>query len=81
MLELGIHEMNKIANKKIMEINFPKTGTISCVYRKPNVLIPNGQTIILPGDKLFVVTSKKDEQNIIKFVKQEIELEETNNDQ
>ena len=47
-----------IANKHIAEINFPKTGSISCIYRKPKVIIPNGSTLILPKDKLLVVSPK-----------------------
>lgn len=68
MSEVVIHEHYGIANKMIMDINFPKTGTISCIYRKPNVIIPNGRVVILPGDKLFIVSSKKDQKNIIAFV-------------
>ena len=71
MVEVTVRESNIISNKQIMDINFPKTGTISCVYRKPNVLIPNGKTVILPGDKLFIVTSKKDQPGIVEFVQRE----------
>ncbi len=71
MVEVTVRESNIIANKQIMDINFPSTGTISCVYRKPNVLIPKGKTVILPGDKLFIVTSKKDQPSIVEFVQRE----------
>ena len=71
MTEITISENSKIANKKIMELNFPKFGNISCVYRKPNVIIPNGQTIILPNDKLLVVSALRDQKKIIDFVSEE----------
>lgn len=57
-----------VANKKIMEINFPKTGSISCIYRKPNVIIPNGSTVILPKDKLLVISTKSDQKDILAFI-------------
>jgi len=57
-----------IAHKKLMEIDFPKTGTVSCIYRKPRAIIPNGQTTILPKDKLIIITTPEEKDNIIKFV-------------
>lgn len=57
-----------IVNKRIMDINFPKNGNISCIYRKPTVIIPNGQTIILPKDKLLVVTTPKYQKEILSFI-------------
>ncbi len=66
--EVTIKENYQIANRQIMDINFPKTGTISCIYRKPNVIIPNGKSTILANDKLFVVSSKKDQKSIIEFI-------------
>ena len=66
--EVTIKENYEIANRQIMDINFPKTGTISCIYRKPNVIIPNGKSTILANDKLFVVSSKKDQKSIIEFI-------------
>lgn len=66
--EVTIKENYQITNRQIMDINFPKTGTISCIYRKPNVIIPNGKSTILANDKLFVVSSKKDQKSIIEFI-------------
>ncbi len=68
MSEVLIKDNNPISHQQIMDINFPKTGTISCIYRKPHVIIPNGKTVILPGDKLFIVSSKKDQEHIISFI-------------
>lgn len=66
--EVVVKDNYAICHKMIMDINFPKTGTISCIYRKPQVIIPNGKTLILPFDKLFVVSSKKDQESLINFV-------------
>ena len=66
-------------SKQIMDINFPKCGTISCVYRKPNVIIPNGKTVILPNDCLFIVSAVKDQKLIIDYAQREKENKEENN--
>ena len=71
MTEITIESNYEIANKKIMELNFPKFANISCVYRKPTVIIPNGQTLILPKDKLIVVSTTADQKKVIDFVKRE----------
>ena len=59
----------EIVNKRIMDINFPKNGNISCIYRKPSVIIPNGQTIILPKDKLLIVSTPQHQKEILNFIK------------
>ena len=71
LTEVVIKETYSVCNKQLMDIKFPKTGTISCVYRKPNVIIPNGQTILLAGDKLFVVSAPKDKKTLVNFLQKE----------
>lgn len=60
-----------ISHKKISEINFPKYANISCIYRRPNVIIPNGSTEILPKDKLLIVCSPVHQKEITKFIQKE----------
>lgn len=66
--EIVIKTNYQIARKHIAEINFPKTGSISCIYRKPKVIIPNGQTLILPKDKLLIISTPNDQKEILDFV-------------
>ena len=68
LTEVVIKPNYEIANKRIMDLNFPKQGNISCVYRKPNVIIPNGSTVILPKDKLLVVSTPKYQRDILAFI-------------
>lgn len=63
--EIVIKDEYAIANKKLMDFNFPKNATIACVYRKPTVIMPNGKTMIKPGDKLFVFSTPKEQKNVI----------------
>ncbi len=69
MSEVVVKPTYVIANKKIMELNFPKEGSIACVYRRPRVIIPNGSTIILPKDKIFILSTPFDQKKLIEFVK------------
>lgn len=68
MTEVVVKENYEIARKKIMDISFPRTGNISCIYRRPNVIIPNGSTIILPRDKMVVVSTPQNQKEIIDFI-------------
>ncbi len=68
LTEVVIRPTYAIANKRIADINFPKTGNISCIYRKPSVIIPNGSTIILPKDKLLVVTTPNHQKELLSFI-------------
>ena len=68
MSEIVVKSTYLIAHKRIMDINFPKEGSIACVYRRPRVIIPNGQTLILPKDKLFVLSTPMEQKKLIEFV-------------
>lgn len=68
LTEIVIRPNFAIVNKRIADINFPKNGNISCIYRKPNVIIPNGSTMILPKDKMLIVTTPKYQKEIIAFI-------------
>ena len=69
MSEVVVKPTYVIAHKKIMELNFPKEGSIACVYRRPRVIIPNGSTIILPKDKIFILSTPFDQKKLIEFDK------------
>lgn len=68
LTEVVMRPSFEIVNKRIMDINFPKNGNISCIYRKPNVIIPNGQTTILPKDKLLIVSTPQHQKEILNFI-------------
>ena len=71
LTEIVIQEEYTIAGKKLMEAKFPSYANVSCVYRNPEVIIPRGDTIILPNDKLIIVTEPKNQKRVIEFVTNE----------
>mgnify|MGYP003295718874 FL=1 len=68
LTEVVIKSTYLISHKHIADISFPKEGSIACIYRNPRVIIPNGQTLILPKDKLLFVSSPNDQQAIIDYI-------------
>ena len=71
MSEIVVKANAVIAHKHIMDIHFPKEGSISCIYRRPRVIIPNGSTLIIPKDKLFILSTTSDQKILIDFVSRE----------
>ena len=68
LTEVVIKSAYAIAHKHIADIAFPKEGSIACIYRNPRVIIPNGQTLIMPKDKLMFVSAPNDQQTIIDYI-------------
>lgn len=62
-----------IANHEIKEIDIPKDVNISCIFRTPDVIIPYGNTKILAGDKLFVVSTTEDQSKVLEFIQQPLQ--------
>lgn len=58
--EIIIRDEWIVVNKKLKEFNCPITMNVSCILRGLEVIIPDGNTIILPKDKLVVVCKKED---------------------
>jgi trk system potassium uptake protein TrkA len=52
--------------KKLWEINLPKQVIIGCVLRGDTAMVPRGDTRILAGDVLVVISSEKQEMAAIK---------------
>lgn len=75
MIEALILSRYKIANKTLKEVGFPSFASICCIYRTPEVIIPKGDTVIKPKDKLLIVCAPNDQKKVMAFLKGE------NNDQ
>ncbi len=66
--EIKIKAEFSIIGKTLKELELPKNTTISCVYRNPHVIIPNGQTMILENDKLLIISDPQTQKAVLKYV-------------
>lgn len=58
--EIIVSQESPAANKYVKEIKeIPEDSIISCVIRDSGIIIPKGNTMILPGDKLIMLSSSK----------------------
>ena len=69
ILEIRITSDLSVTNKTLKEINISDLGSISCIMRSGQAIIPNGQTEILDGDIVLIVTTVESQQKIIDFFK------------
>lgn len=68
MIEIGVEDDFQLVNKRIMDIHFPKNINISCIFRDPHVIIPNGSTVIKPSDKLIIITTPSEQDEIVDYI-------------
>ncbi|MCJ7806097.1 MAG: Trk system potassium transporter TrkA [Clostridia bacterium] len=57
--EIILPETAKVVHKKISEANLPRGMLIGSLVRKGEVIIPNGNTVLLPHDHLIVFAIPK----------------------
>jgi trk system potassium uptake protein len=68
MLELGVEEDLHWLIKESWIFNFPKNINISCIFRDPHVIIPKGDTVISSGDKLIIISTPSEKDEIIEYI-------------
>ena len=51
-------ETSSITNKPLKKISFPKGAILACILRKTDIMIPSGDSIIKPGDRIIMFAVK-----------------------
>lgn len=65
IIEVQITSQSPVSGKKLWEISLPQESIVGCVLRNDTTLIPRGDTRILAGDTLVVLTGNGQEINTI----------------
>lgn len=55
--EVQITEKSPALNKKLWELGFPAQSIVACILRKDEVLLPQGSTVLMAGDRAVVLSS------------------------
>lgn len=66
IMEIPVLQDSRITGKKLWELNLPKEIIIGCILRGDTSLIPRGDTRIMEGDVLLIITSDKSKLEKIK---------------
>lgn len=65
LMELLVKEQDPIVNQQIKDIDISEEMIISCIIRNSQALIPKGDTFILSGDKLIILSTGTQPQSFI----------------
>ena len=69
ILEIKINDSLAVNGKTLAEINISDLGVISSILRAGKAIIPNGQSQIMNGDTVLIVTTTEDQDRIIDIFK------------
>lgn len=58
VLEAIAQEKSRVAGKAIKDIHFPKGALVLCFQRGQEVIIPRGDTVIHPGDRMVILSTR-----------------------
>jgi trk system potassium uptake protein TrkA len=56
IIELTAKKGSKIVDKKLKDVKFPRGAIVSAIVRGGEVIIPDGNSVINPGDKVVIFT-------------------------
>lgn len=59
LVEIELSDASYAAGKKIVDLGFPKTASISLIKRDGKFITPNGSTVLNAGDVLLVISESK----------------------
>lgn len=65
LTELLLKEDSPACNKKVSDISLPEKTIISCVLRGAEMLVPEKDTLMLPGDKLIILSDPAVQASVI----------------
>lgn len=63
-LEAVALENSSIVHKPIKDLQFPKGALILCVIRGEDVHIPTGETVILPQDRIIILSTRRNIERV-----------------
>lgn len=55
LVEERVHPAAPAAGRKIMDLRFPTESILAGIIRQGRLLIPHGETVLLPGDEVLAV--------------------------
>ncbi len=68
-VEVIVQEGAMVANRKLMEAKIPRECLVCAYVRDGKAYIPNGHTVLLPGDRTILFILKQEAQNVMRFFK------------
>ena len=68
VIEAEALETSDIVHVPLAKVKFPKGALVGAIIRREEVIIPGGDSVILPGDRLIILSLKKVLQRLEKLL-------------
>ena len=66
IVRVDIPQTSPVANKALKDISLPQNSVLVSILRGPDIIIPYGSTVILPGDEVIAAALIDVEKELIK---------------
>ncbi len=66
IVRVDIPQTSPVANKTLKDITLPQNSVLISIIRGPDIIIPYGSTVILPGDEIIAAALIDVEKKLIK---------------
>ncbi|WP_226675669.1 potassium/proton antiporter [Mesobacillus jeotgali] len=70
MIEYEMESDNAIVGKTLMEIPFPEGTLVNAIIRNGKLIAPTGNTVIIAGDFLYILSGRKNKPKLKKLLKE-----------
>ena len=68
MTELKLDSSFPCIGKKLVDLHFPRHAIIGCIFRDGKMHVPNGQSILQPDDKIFILSDPADQTEALRII-------------
>jgi trk system potassium uptake protein TrkA len=68
IMEIQITEKSKIAGKKIKDIEHPPGSALVAIFEDKNLVIPDAETLIKPGQKILILAKREIAESVRKII-------------
>ena len=66
--ELEISATSRVAGKALSEVDIPASALIATIFRRDEVIIPRGATVIHSGDRIMLITLPENNSIVLKLL-------------
>lgn len=70
MIEYEMESDSAIVGKTLMEIHFPEGTLVNAIIRNGKLIAPTGNTVIMSGDFLYILSERKNKPKLKKLLKE-----------
>ena len=74
VIEAMAMETSDIVGKPLKRLSFPKGALLAAIIRKDDIIIPSGESVVKPGDRIIIFANRKAIPKIEKFLMVKLEF-------